>query len=594
MREKESANIHIPTGIDVRRPGGTGEASVPLSSLNYLRLLAQKSIEKRSPDYIAWPIIMYAFSRLDKLPAAAERLFMRVMPGKVRTFLETYQQIPDSRKRCSILLRSWMAFRMIDDPIDGDSPVKLSAEDRVRFLEQRLENFRNETWDNRNAADLLSASALADAEDLSIKPMLKEGLLQVLESMHFDAERVAEFLRTGKSIFVERDKLEEYYFKLDTEGTGLGMLAVLDEKTPDQHTRLLSAMISRAVRIFYDLRDLKKEVLQGLVNIPAEDAERFGITMDDLVNFAKSKRSLENSPEPLRAWVRSQVREARQLLDSSRELWSESAKYKPPTQAILQSQYYESASQYIDDLGRKLEVVESDAPSSEKRIAEPWRSAEAVFEAQRLCNKYAEKLGITDKELRRFYSKSRNLALMYVGFSQKNTKAEVEGAGKAAFLSCAYDVCSDWRDNPQDFAQIFSDIVAEETPNLKHMAVGLFQRDIDGVLEQDGLERGVVALEFIVRCMGVRDEVARLDVGGIENLGLLLQIVDDVLDVEEDKERSDTNCLFTDNRDKYLQKLVTEFSDKNVDRMFPSTSLLRVVLKKAVKKASGLIRQTDK
>lgn len=345
MTDKE----HIRTGLDVPKfRSSDNEASVLLSSLKYLGLLAKRSYDKRSPGYIGWPLLMYGFTKLDKLPPWAERA-VKKLPGRMGSFLDTYKQVPNAGKRCSILLRAWMAFRMIDDPIDGDAPIKLKNEDKIAFFKERLRRFEEEDWDKRIASDMLCASALKDAEALGIKPMLKEGLLQVLKSMEFDALRT-----TQEPKFIKRDELEEHYFKLDTEGTGLGMLAILDENIPDPKIKLLHAKLSRAVRIYYDLRDLKKETLQRLINIPAEDAKQYGISIEDLIAFAKSKEPLEKSPEPIRKWIRHQVNEALQLLESSTQLWDSESQYKKPTQDILRTQYYRSAKKFLDHLDRQI------------------------------------------------------------------------------------------------------------------------------------------------------------------------------------------------------------------------------------------------
>ena len=410
--------------------------------------------------------------------------------------------------------------------------------------------------------------------------------------MKFDAERIAAFLKTGKISFPMRDELEEYYFRLDTEGTGVGMLAILDEDIPDAETRLQSAMLSKAVRIYYDLRDLKKETLQGLVNIPYEDAVQFGICLSDLEAFAKSKKTFAQAPESIKSWICVQVAEGLDLLESSKPLWGENSAYKPHTRHMLKTNYHASAQVFLENLQGALNVgnaLPSNLPVGELNVQEPWRSVEAVFESRSLCRKYTAELGITDKELKKYFGKARNLALMYVGFSQKGITKESLGAGRAAFLSCAYDVCSDWRSNPAEFRPVLEKILEQESsPSLTQKALDLFDKDINGVLETDGLERGVVALEFIVEMMEIRNQLETGFGMSIGKLGILFQIVDDVLDIEEDIENGDENCLLSSNKDHYLDFLIQNFNEEQLNQIFTHSSLLKVLIGKAVKKATDL------
>jgi len=244
---------------------------------------------------------------------------------------------------------------MIDDPIDGDSPIKLSAEERVCFLHERLHNFETEKWDKKCAADMLCESALKDAETIGIKDQLKKGLSQVLESMKFDTERISDFLKTGERKFPPSEQLEKHYSELDTEGTVLGMLAILDETISRKETKTKTAMLSRAVRIFYDIRDLKKEVLQGLVNISKEEAENFEIDMEELVAFSRSDLPLKKAPASIKNWLVSKSQEAQTLLEASRGIWEAGGEYKPLTKEILRVQYYKGSKSFLDNLQQKLQ-----------------------------------------------------------------------------------------------------------------------------------------------------------------------------------------------------------------------------------------------
>lgn len=77
----------------------------------------------------------------------------------------------------------------------------------------------------------------------------------------------------------------------------------------------------------------------------------------------------------------------------------------------------------------------------------------------------------------------------------------------------------------------------------------LYSADLQGILKDDGLERGSIAVEFIT---GIIGSGAFFSDFGIQDLGLLLQIADDILDFEHDVQNSELNCLATPRATKHL------------------------------------------
>ncbi len=155
-------------------------------------------------------------------------------------------------------------------------------------------------------------------------------------------------------------------------------------------------------------------------------------------------------------------------------------------------------------------------------------------------------------------------------------------------MSCAYDVASDWREEPIEFLEVFSDIVKEEsTPQLAQMAIDLFKKDIDRVLSDDGLERGIIAFKFVIMMMGVEKQFEeKIET---EKLGLLLQIVDDILDHEEDTISGDWNCLNTEKKSEYIELLLSIMTDEKLKDLFPNSALLRSVVGKAKQKIVNMV-----
>lgn len=155
--------------------------------------------------------------------------------------------------------------------------------------------------------------------------------------------------------------------------------------------------------------------------------------------------------------------------------------------------------------------------------------------------RYIHDLQIKPSERTRYFKKTANLSMCYAGFAQDFSFGQARGAGHAAFLSCAYDVVTDWGKSLDLQASYVKVLHSETSPALAEMALDLLKRDLEGTLSDDGLERGVVATEFVLQSMRIREIFDRKC--DIRQLGLNLQIVDDVLDYEGDIAEGDQNCL---------------------------------------------------
>ncbi len=207
--------------------------------------------------------------------------------------------------------------------------------------------------------------------------------------------------------------------------------------------------------------------------------------------------------------------------------------------------------------------------------------------------KYAHTLQIKPSELWRYFKKSANLAVCYVGFAQDISLTQARGAGHAAFLSCAYDVVTDWQ-KPVSLQNTYAGILCKEASNeLVVMALGLLDRDLRGVLLEDGLERGVVATESVLRMMSVRDIFDKKC--NIQQLGLNLQIVDDVLDYDDDIKQGDQNCLTnTTFREAYLRRLPEDLDDSKLRELFPHGGILTYAIRHARYKAEKMITYPER
>lgn len=202
--------------------------------------------------------------------------------------------------------------------------------------------------------------------------------------------------------------------------------------------------------------------------------------------------------------------------------------------------------------------------------------------------RYAHVLQIEPSEYRRYFRKTANISSCYAGFAQRFSLDQARGAGHAAFLTCAYDVVTDWGKSPSLQNAFASILYARTSPELANMGLDLLDRDTRGVLADDGLERGVVTLEFLLRMMNVRGVFARKC--DIRQIGLNLQIVDDVLDYEDDVVMGDQNCLTNlERRESYLGRLKSDLSDSTLRSVFPYGKVLIYTIKLAQDKAEKML-----
>jgi hypothetical protein len=109
--------------------------------------------------------------------------------------------------------------------------------------------------------------------------------------------------------------------------------------------------------------------------------------------------------------------------------------------------------------------------------------------------------------------KSLRLGLCYAGFAVPWNPTEAWKAGEAAFLSCAYDVVTDWHGFDAKGRSVFKSILIHlSEPQLQELALTLYDKDSQKQLCENGLERGAIALRFILKDDGMR-RAKRIKVG---------------------------------------------------------------------------------
>lgn len=198
-------------------------------------------------------------------------------------------------------------------------------------------------------------------------------------------------------------------------------------------------------------------------------------------------------------------------------------------------------------------------------------------------------LRIRKEERSRYFLKSVNLALCYRGFAPNRSLVAARNAGVAAFYCCAYDVVTDWRGFDETYVLWFKNLVTRQlSPPLAAIAIGLYEQERRGALALDGLSRGIDALAFVSLLIGSNEHIRQNM--NFDHLGVVMQIVDDVLDLEDDQRLGEFNCLLTSpiRRTMHLQTL-TAFDLNRFKSIFPHARVLCAIIRSAQKKATRLL-----
>jgi hypothetical protein len=194
-------------------------------------------------------------------------------------------------------------------------------------------------------------------------------------------------------------------------------------------------------------------------------------------------------------------------------------------------------------------------------------------------------LAIQSHEGLEYLSKLFSLGALYSAFVKPPTSRGFVGAGRAAFLCCAYDVVTDWRGFSSKFREPFEKQLQRLVPEWAvELTMELYWVDRFGTLSDDGLERGGIAVEFITGVVGSR---AYFSAFGVKRLGQLLQIVDDVLDLEHDVDCDEMNCLVSPRATKYLEILME--SQEEMVRLFRRDRTMCFAIVRAGRKARSML-----
>lgn len=270
---------------------------------------------------------------------------LETRPEKFEKFLKRLQYFRYAVCSCvrgDLMEYYYCAMRFPDDVGDGDHPVPNGYATGSDYIRDKLAFARNPS-NPKDAIDQVLLYCYELAEQLGFD--LHSESANILESVLFDAER------EGKSIPYPQDVLSEYFYKMDITGTIAGSLKIYGE-TECHHSDLEDLGI--ATRVYYNIRDIREDLnVHGLINIPQEEMDRYGIEVADLKN-----------PDSLfvKEWLRKEALYAKGLILDHSESVS-TLKLRRITRLTLDRVYVRPAMKFLQNFLSKSHAGAIQQPS---------------------------------------------------------------------------------------------------------------------------------------------------------------------------------------------------------------------------------------
>ncbi|MCH7605341.1 UbiA prenyltransferase family protein [Patescibacteria group bacterium] len=175
--------------------------------------------------------------------------------------------------------------------------------------------------------------------------------------------------------------------------------------------------------------------------------------------------------------------------------------------------------------------------------------------------------GIRRRDLLRLWIKSCSLYSAMLAFTDSHRPSDqLQRTMICGLFSAVYDYDTDWIGGDakgRNLKHLLCTYV--ESEEIQLLVTALFEEDKADELTDHGLERGSVALSFF-RSVISSDWMQDYTDGEIKLFGWKLQIIDDILDLKEDRERGHKNCLLLDNPESFIAEarefLISEFFGK--------------------------------
>ncbi len=252
--------------------------------------------------------------------------------------IRLFKRLSRSSFKGQFLENYYIAMRYIDDIADGDAPIPSGYRDGEQYISKKLEYISSGAPPADDCENLL-ALCFKLAKEFGADFIQETD--DILRSLQFDGRRRGKY-----QVFPEQE-LEAHFFELDIRGGIRGTLKVFGESP--EHDEILRPL-GEADRIYYNLRDFKEDTAVGLINVPAEDCARLGITADLL----KSGQYADH--EGLRTWFREQANKGLALIEAyhkkREEAEGKGAHFQLITQAALKFGFEMKAKKFMTDVAK--------------------------------------------------------------------------------------------------------------------------------------------------------------------------------------------------------------------------------------------------
>ena len=211
-------------------------------------------------------------------------------------------------ERVSVLLSCYLWFRYVDDVADGEysNPFCKTLKQFIeakRFFLRKLESGHIEEFDLQGVDSLMVLTYLKCLEwGFNVIP----SMLKILDAIAYDVER------SEMDGAPAQREIDDYFTLLDYP-TVLETLRIIGEKSIQ--TEDLKGFMD-ATRARYNLRDFLRDIEMGIVNISAEDLEKYGID----IYILKKARTLEDLHRhiPFKIWFTDQMNRMKKYLEEGK------------------------------------------------------------------------------------------------------------------------------------------------------------------------------------------------------------------------------------------------------------------------------------
>ncbi len=290
-------------------------------------------------------------------------------PGKYDTLIFVLQHftylmlipaggnIAEARKRGEFFSTYYAFHRCVDDFADGDAELPKAVKSRQEYVEQRL-SFALSPANPRDRADYALLYCYVLSKQLGFDIM--EETVCIVNSMLFDAKRAESAERTKKGIIFPAAELYYHFNLLDVKGTIRAMLKFFEDD-PEKFAMLEKAGMADRTKL--TLTDLAQDLEKGIVNIPAEEIEQYGISLQDMNATASLAPVYPNLEQILAAsaplpgsivkWIGDQQNKGLRLIAETTEiLKTHKLRWLPDT--ILRNLYLSPSRRYFTATSQML------------------------------------------------------------------------------------------------------------------------------------------------------------------------------------------------------------------------------------------------